>query len=453
MKRSRIGLRAALPASPPAPGSPPTLAGGLLALARACALLVLAGALGLPALGLASALPASEAADAAPAPAVAGTLPAAPGAAVPDATLGAECGQAAQKETAAGAKPKYDLERMLSNGFLLFTDSQPSATREALYRCSGGGMIVGFLQTLSTPSEAVARRAFADAKAKAQTRFGAPRRDSETAILPRRIARWKAYSGAFSVHESAEWRDDRESIAVTLQKPRDGSWQVITRGQPPVAAASSPEISPRLLASAASVALCSAAIVAALCLTPLRRFGALLAGATPAAIAFELQLSRSAAGPPVDGAAAWPGLELVACLAAGILACSMVSGFMRRRSLPGPSATPCSAPSQTEPNAPRWPLLSGLASLAAFLALLRWLFRPGHDPAGPLGGAALFVLAPATLLIAAAGSYVGTARLACAPRPERGGLGQLALEISGVLGTVAALTLCLDLLAEFALRP
>jgi len=355
---------------------------------------------------------------------------------VPIVSLGDACQQVAARETAAGARPKYDVERMLHNRFLLFTDAESSPAREALYECSADGTVSAFSQNLSTPNSEVARAAYATLRGQLRSRLGRPLEDSQTASLPRRIALWRAHASTFSTYETTRWESERGNPTLTLQKPRDSSdWQLLVIE--PAAASVRPSRS-SLLAAALTGALCSSAIVTALCLTPLGRFRRLLAVATPLAIAWELRWTGSEAASP------WMASFLV-CLASGALPSALVVHAWRR----DPS-TPVTGAAHSGERL----LLAGSALLAALYFGLSWLFRFGQDPTAPLHGAGLFLCAPLALLLATLLLYLGTARMANTAALAGTALRSVyprVLQTVGVIGTVGALTLCLNVCAEISL--
>jgi hypothetical protein len=245
------------------------------------------------------------------------------------------CQHAAQLEIAAGATPKFDLQRMLRNRFVLLDDAAGAMSREALYQCATDGVVSGYVETISTRDASLAHSTYEAIKTQLRTRFGAPAEDSGSASLPRRIELWRIYAAAFSAHESVAWTGPREDVSVTLQRPRDGVvWQVITLDHAPVVATQTPVSTSKRIAAVMMSALGSAALVAALCLaTPLRRFRALLAIATPLAIALELHCSSPLPdSPPAHPGGTWLGIDptLAWCFAAGVLLSSAVAWIVQR---------------------------------------------------------------------------------------------------------------------------
>ncbi len=388
--------------------------------------------------------------------AVAGSLQAA--ASVPAVTLGDACPHVAQLEIAAGAQPKYDVQRMLYNKFLLFDVSRSGQSRETLYQCSDDRTVRSYSERISTRSAGLARSVYDSTKAQLRSRLGAPQMDSEAESLPRRIVLWRAFSRVFSTHESANWTGAHEYASVMLQRAREGSdWQVITLHQVPAAASRSASITSYPVAAVATVALWSATVVGALCLTALRRFRTLLAVATPLALSLELSWSAPIAGSTLNGAVAPPppgDIVLVMCFVTGALVSALTAWATRRYGSTAPSPT---APSPTMPPEPvstsgRPAVVLGLALLGACFVWTWWLFRPSEDPASLLGGAGLFLIAPLSLLLATALMLMGTTRLVRQPPPSDPRAATAALAVCGVLGAITSLTLCLNLAAQVVLQ-
>ncbi len=378
--------------------------------------------------------------------AVASSLPAA--ASMPAVTLGDSCQQVAKLEIAAGALPKYDVQRMLRNRFLLFDMSRSGQSRETLYQCANDDTVRSYSETISTQSARLARSVYDGTKAQLRSRLGAPQMDSEAESLPRRIVLWRAFSRVFSTHESADWTGAHEYASVMLQRARDSSdWQVIMLRQASAAASRSAPATSYPIAAVATVALWSATVVGAFCLMGLRRFRTLLAVATPLALSFELYWSVPVAGPTLNHAVAPspPGdTVLVMCFVTGVLVSALTAWVTRRHTSTAP-AVPTS-------NSGIPAVVLGLALLGACFVWTWWLFRPNQDPASLLGETGLFLIAPLSLLLATGLMLMGTARLVRQPPPSDRRGGTAALAVCGALGAVASSTLCLNLVAQVALQ-
>jgi hypothetical protein len=203
----------------------------------------------------------------------------------------------------------------------------------------------------------------------------------------------------------------------------------------------------RLVATALFAAASSAAIVAALTMTPLGYFRWLIALAVPLAVSFELYWGAGGYGAEVDASPETAAAQIVACLVSGIAASCMVAWLLGRRAV-------MYAPSSISVARTGKPLvLLGLGLFATFIAGVRWLFRPGNDPRGLAGGLVLELAAPLTLLLATALLILGTLRLLeeRSTESQSAKVTHVALGIAGVLASAAGITLCLNIAADFAL--
>jgi hypothetical protein len=374
--------------------------------------------------------------------------------------LGDPCRNAAEVETRRGAVPKGDVGQMLARKLLLFEDVGAGGKHaEILYRCSGpNGSVLSHSIVVSIASEAPARAAYARAKARLEARLGTPSNDSEQLTLPQRMGFWRAHSQAFSAEEIVEWNNvPQERVSVALRKPRDArDWQVVTLDLPPAHAVSSDSPAPtrRWLAASILVAACSAAITAALLMIqPLDRFRWLIALATPLAVCCDARWTSdwNEAGILQNGSIT---------IFAGFLIFGALVSFGVARLLRWQAAGQTFA-SRARSSTGKRLTLSGFVLVAVLLVAMKWIFRPDHAPSLLAGNLSVHWVAPLGLLAATVLVVAGTVRLlqdgaGDAIRigrliPGSGTLTDRALGLAGVLGCVAGVTLCVNVLAEAAL--
>ena len=373
---------------------------------------------------------------------------------LPAGRVGESCREVAERELRAGRAPQYDLEAMRKSGYLLFAGKADSGgSLQTLFHCTHpGGDLLGYSVRLSQPSEALAREAYNHARERLIEQFGAPRSDSESLALPQRIRRWRAFGATYSTMELVQWTTASRSPSLAIEKLRaDPQWRIVVSDQPPAEGGSAGSAAG--LASQWSrvlvVALSSAAIAAALCLTRLARFRWVIAVVTPMAAAeassLLLRWNPEEALAGRGAAAAALGFSFLS----GLLASAMAIWGARRF---GAGLAP--SPAAPKPYASGL-LLAAIVVLIALAGWLAWQFAPGRDPGNPAAGLALkWVFCLAGLLLATALALVGTAGLpsvALGSDGEHGTVWQKALPIAAVAGSAALVTLCLHLAAEFAL--
>jgi hypothetical protein len=384
---------------------------------------------------------------------------------LPVVELGNSCVQAAAVATRLGARPKRAVGQMLESKLLLFEDSRTQGeSAEILYRCSApDGVVVGSSIVISTAREAPARSAYARSKAQLQARLGPASSDTERLPVPERIEFWTAHSGGFVAEELSAWRNaPLERVLLTLRKPREAAdWQVVTLDLPPASPLADEGSAParRWLATPLLVAASSAAIVAALIMMPpLDRFRWLIALATPLAVSFEAYWSSGSNVAQSARDLVPSPATLSVWFLCGAVASLLVTWLLKPRALAHSQARVSSDltqqiwPSSHRSSMGKALILAGLGLLAALMAGMQWLFRPGQEPSLRTGElsvlAALLALVLATILI-----MTGTVRALreCAGTTSSANLTDDAFGVAGVLGCIATVTLSVNVAAQIAL--
>jgi hypothetical protein len=332
---------------------------------------------------------------------------------LPVVELGDRCTQAAAVASRLGAKPKREVGQMLESKLLLFEDSRPQGeSTEILYRCSApDGVVVGASIAISTPSEALARSAYARSKVQLQARLGPASTDTEQLTLPERIEFWTEHSRAFAAEELSAWSNaPLERASLALRKPRDAvDWQVVTVDLPPASSVGHERSGSarRWLATSLLVAVSSAAIVAALIMMPpLDRFRWLLALATPLAVAFEAYWSSGSGLAQSAQDLASRAAALCVWLLCGTLVSLLVAWLLEPRALAHSRARASSdftrrriLPRSRRSSVGKALILAGLGLFTVLIVAMAWLFRPGQEPTQRMGELSVLA-APLGLVLA-----------------------------------------------------
>jgi hypothetical protein len=145
--------------------------------------------------------------------------------------LGQSCYQAVEVELSLGTKPLYAIDLMTNHGFVVFEDQSIAGQRGRLtYKCTQAlGTITRYSIEIETRSEARARAIYADAKAAALARLGAPEFDSDAPDLKER-SRQAQLDGLMPFDAVANWNPaEHQHVSVALEKLSDDEeWRVST---------------------------------------------------------------------------------------------------------------------------------------------------------------------------------------------------------------------------------
>ena len=139
--------------------------------------------------------------------------------------IGQSCRHAAEMELSLGMQFSGDLESAIQGGILIFEDGSIAGQHtKILYGCKTTSSVVS-LYSIKTTTHSAARawELFANAKAAAVSRLGAPNSDSSAPQATEKVREGIAW-----MHEIAIWTSvEHQSVSLTIEE-EDGEWSVAT---------------------------------------------------------------------------------------------------------------------------------------------------------------------------------------------------------------------------------